>query len=227
MCQILYLAFNVFLGKKPSYMTFLAIGLITLAGCNLTDRKYTIDEQYNLAASRIDGIKEQLGFSFNLEKDTVYLGEKIFFTAHFANKTNAPITLRIPRQSGVRDFIHPSTLLEYSITPLDKTISLRTSLSGLGTVYIVGNPVQSSEFEILDSYATKEVKLELPNIAYLKRGETWVESALPPGQYSIQLKYENLFIGYEIKKEDQTYFLDESAWVGQIETEPDILTVLP
>jgi hypothetical protein len=227
MNRSLYLIFILFFRRKSVWCIVLATGLLALVGCNLTDREYTIDDQYNLARSRIDDMKEQLGFSFMLEKEVVPVGEPIFFTAHFANRIESPLTLRVPQQSGVLDKDHANTTLKYSIIPLDKTISLWTPLLYLGMPYLFTNPVQPSEFVILDSHATKDVRLELPNTVFLKQDETWFEAVLPPGQYWIQITYENLYIGYEIEKADGIYFIDKSAWVGQIDAEPVLLTVVP
>lgn len=227
MSQSLYWKAALFFEKNSAFLMTLSIAVIALVGCSFGNQKYSIDDQYNLARSRIDNMKEQLSFSFSLEKSTMHPGEKIFFTVLFTNKTNIPITLRIPQQSGLLDINHPNTTLEYSIIPTDKSISLRTSISTLGTVYIFSNPVQSSEFVILEPYASMDVKLELPNTVYLKQGGMWMESILPPGQYLIHLIYKNLYIGYQIEKKGQTYFIDQSTWVGQIDAEPVLLTVLP
>ena len=223
----LYLTFILFFRRKSVWCIAYAIGLLALVSCNLTDREYTIDDQYNLARSRIDDMKEQLGFSFMLEKEVVPVGGPIFFTAHFANRIESPLTLRVPQQSGVLDKDHPNTTLKYSIIPLDKTISLWTPLSYLGMPFIFLNPVEASGFVILDPHATTDIRLELPNTVYLKQDETWIESVLPPGQYWIHITYENSYIGYEIKKTGQTYFVDKAAWVGQIDAEPVLLTVMP
>jgi hypothetical protein len=225
--QYFYRVFTLFFRKKLPWLAILSIGWVTLIGCSLIDREYTLDDQYSLARSRIDSMKEQLGFGFILEKEVVYVGDEILFTAHLINKTNVPLTLRIPQQSGVLDLNHANTRLEYSITPLDKTVSLLTPLSYFGMPYIFSNPVQSNEFVILEPDATKDVKLELPNSVYLKKGETWVESVLPPGQYLIHITYKNLYIGYQIDKNGHIYVIDKSAWVGQIDAEPVLLTVLP
>ena len=201
--------------------------LLILVSCKPSYSEYTIDDQYSLARARIDGMKEQLSFSFTLEKNIIHLRDPILFIAHFTNKTNSQIMLRTPQQSGVLDINHPNTSLEYSITPLDKRVYLWTPLSMLSTPYIFVNPVRSSEFEILDIHETKDINLELPDEVYVKQGETWVESPLPLGQYLINITYENLYIGYEVEKNSQTYFIDISSWVGQIDAEPVLLTIVP
>jgi hypothetical protein len=89
-----------------------------------------------------------------------------------------------------------------------------------------GDSLLPSEFEMLDSNSTKDVKLELPNVVYLRQGDKWIESELPPGQYWINLTYDNLYVGYQIMKPDQIYYRDISAWVGQIDAEPILLTII-
>ena len=207
-------------------ISFLSLSIV-LACCKSNNKEYSIDDQYHLARSRIDIMREQLDFSFTLDKETIKLGDPILFTAIFTNKINAPITIRVPNQLRVLDINNPNALLEYSITPLDKSVSLMTPLSYLVMPFLWVNPVQSSEFETLSPYATKDVKLEIPNTVYLQQQETWVESTLPAGKYLIHITYENLHIGYEIEKKGQAYYIDQSAWVGQIQAEPDTLTVLP
>ncbi|HLO15205.1 MAG TPA: hypothetical protein VK206_10275, partial [Anaerolineales bacterium] len=136
MSQSHYSTSTLFLEKLLRLLIILSIGLTALVACRISSREYTTDDQYALARSRIDNMKEQLDFSFSLEKDSVHVSEKIFFVAHFTNATNKPVTLRVPQQSGLLDINHPNATLVYSISPMDKTISISTSLSGLGTVYI-------------------------------------------------------------------------------------------
>lgn len=217
----------LFLAKNlPLFATFL-IGLLALYGCNGMDRKYTVEEQYSLASSRIDKMKEQLDFSFTLDKEVVHRNELIFFTAHFTNRSDSQLMLRIPEQSGVLDIDHANSRLQYSIIPLDKTISLLTPLSYLGMPFLFSEDVKSSEFVTLDPDSTMDVKLELPKIIYLKQGESWVESDLPPGEYLIHMAYKNLYIGYQVEQQGEIYILDKSAWVGQIDAEPVLLDILP
>jgi hypothetical protein len=172
-------------------------------------------------------MKEQLGFKFTLEKEVIHVGETIWFIAHFENKTDHPLTLRLPQQSGVLDISHANTTLKYSISPLDKTVTLWTPLMYLGMPYILANPVQISEFVILDPHATKEVYLELPNLVYLKQDEILFETTVPPGKYLLRMTYENLNTGYEIEKKDQIYVVDKSAWVGQVDADPVLITISP
>lgn len=201
---------------------------IILASCKLTRNSYSTQDQYILARSRVESMKEQLELKLTLEKENIHHGEAIFFTVHFINKADIPITLRIPQQSGILDIDHPNTSLLYSITPLGKSISLETPLSILNsTPYIFITPVQSSEFEVLSPNSTIDVKLELPNIVYLKREDQWEESSLPSGQYIIDVAYENLYIGYEVETNSSIQFVDKLAWVGRINAEPVTLTILP
>jgi hypothetical protein len=172
-------------------------------------------------------MKGQLDLKFTFEKEAVHPGDAIFFIAHFTNKTDSPLTLRVPQQSDVLDIWAPKIALVYSIIPLDKSISLETPLSILNsTPYMFGDSLLPSEFEMLDSNSTKDVKLELPNVVYLRQGDKWIESELPPGQYWINLTYDNLYVGYQIMKPDQIYYRDISAWVGQIDAEPILLTII-
>ena len=102
-----------------------------------------------------------------------------------------------------------------------------TPLSYLGTPFIFADPVQINDFVILDPHTTKDVTFEIPNTVYLKQGETWFETTLPPGRYLLRMTYENLYIGYEIDKKDQTYVVDKSAWVGHVNAEPVLLIISP
>jgi len=173
-------------------------------------------------------MKGQLDFKVTLEKEAVLSGEAIFFITHFTNKTDSPLTLRVPQKSEVLDIWAPKIALIYSITPLDKSIILETPLSILNsTPHMFGGSLLSSEFEALDPHSTKDVKLELPSLVYLKQEDQWIESELPPGQYWLNVTYDNLYIGYQIMKPDQIYYRDMSAWVGKIDAEPVLLTVLP
>jgi len=227
MCQQFNSVHLCLFNKKKLLLIFLSLGLMALASCRLTSQEYSISDQYELAKNRIDNMKEQLGFKITLEKKLVPVDEKIWFMAHFENKTEKPLTLRLPQQSGVLDISHPNTILHYSISPLDKTVSLLTPLSYLGMPYMFANPVQINDFVILDPHTTKDVTLEIPNTVYLKQGETWFETTLPPGRYLLRMTYENLNIGYEIEKKDQTYVVDKAAWVGQVDAEPVLLTISP
>jgi hypothetical protein len=222
----LCLPITLFRRTKPLWLRIMLMTLM-LFGCNLANREYSVEAQYDLARNRAGNMKEQLSFGIALKKEEIYVGEAILFTANFTNKTETSLTLRIPQQSGILDIEHPNTMLKYSIAPLDNTISLMTPLSFSGMPYVLLDNVRPSEFVILDPYATKEVKLELPNTVYLKQGELWVESVLLPGEYLINMTYENLYIGYEIEREDDIQVVDLSAWVGQIDAEPVLLTVLP
>lgn len=227
MCQFTFLTFPMVYRKSELIPSILLISLLALASCNMTNQEYSTDKQYDLAENRIEGMKNELGFSFTLDEETIHLGETIFFTAHFTNRANTPVMLRIPKQSGVLDIDHPNTTLQYSITPLDEAVSLALPLSIYVTPNIFVNPVQAREFEILDPHATKDIKLKIPNIVYLKQGEQWVESVLPLGKYLINITYKNLYIGYKVEKEDKIYFVDKSAWVGQIAAEPVLVTISP
>lgn len=202
--------------------------VLVLAGCTSTGQMYSTLDQYDLAKIRVESMKGQLGLSFTLEKENIHSDEEVFFMAHFVNKTNTPIMLRVPQQVGVLDIDHPNMTLLYSITPLNKSISLETPLSILSsTPYIFTIPVQSSEFELLESHSTKDVKLEIPNVVYLKQGDQWKDSVIPAGKYLIDITYENMYIGYEVEEEGEIYFKDVLAWVGKIDAKPVLLTIFP
>ena len=219
--------FSLFLPKNLTLFMIFSIGLSTLLGCNAMGQKYTVEEQYSLARSRIEKMKEQLDFRITLEKEVVHRDDPILFTVHFTNRSDSQLMLRIPEQSGVLDIDHANSRLQYSIVPLDKTISLLTPLSYLGMPFIISEDVKLSEFVTLDPDSTMVVKLELPKTVYLKQGESWVESDLPPGQYFIHMTYKNLYIGYQVEQQGEIYILDKSAWVGQIDADPVFLHVIP
>lgn len=219
---------TIFVKKDLLVITLLQVLTMALVGCSLVNRNYSYEDQHNLAESRIESMKEHLTLEIMFEKNTLQSGEEILFTASFMNKTNTPITLRIPRQSDLLDIWSHTIAMVYSIIPLDESISLETPLSNLPTPpLMIGEPLSSSEFEILAPNDVRDVKLEIPNLVYLKQGNQWVESNLPPGKYWINITYENLYIGYQIIKPDQIYYSDLSAWVGKIDAEPVMLTILP
>jgi hypothetical protein len=222
----LFLPLTLIRKIKPLWPTIMLVTLI-LFGCNLANREYSVEAQYELARNRAGHMKQRLSFRVALEKERIYMGQAVLFTAHFTNNTETSLTLRIPQPSGVLDIEHPSTTIKYSIAPLDKSISLMTPLSFSGMPYVLLENIRPSEFVSIDPYATKEVKLELPNTVYVKQGELWVESVLPPGEYLIDMRYENLYIGYEVEKTDEIQVVDLSAWVGQVDAETVSLTVLP
>ena len=225
--SISFTLFSLFLSRNLILFMIFSTGLSILLGCNAMSQKYTVEEQYSLASSRIDKMKEQLDFRITLEKEVVHRNDPILFMAHFTNNVGSPLTLRLPEQSGVLDINHANTRLQYSITPLDKTISLLTPIAYLGMPFILSNDVQPSEFVTLEPNQTKDVKLELPNTVYLKQEEIWIESVLPPGQYLIHISYKNLYIGYQIEKKGRIYIIDISAWVGEVDAKPALLTISP
>ena len=201
--------------------------LINLLSCRLLKFEYPLNEQYGMARSRIEGMKEQLNFSFKFEKESVHVGEPILFIAQFTNNTNSPIEFRIPQQTGIRDMKVPNTTLEYSINSIDKSIAFCTPLSCFGMPYVLMNPIQASEFETIKPYATMDVVLELPNKVSIQTEKENLESKLPIGRYVIILVYDNLYIGYQFNKGEEIWFVDLHAWVGRMEAQPVILTVLP
>lgn len=203
------------------------ISLITLIGCKSTQKEYRIDGQYDLARSRVDQMKAQLDFDWVLEKNFVRSGESINFIAHFKNKTHKPIVIRMPQQAGVLDIDTINTVLEYSIVPIGQEITLVTPLSYFVTPYIFSNTILADEFETLGPDAELDTGLEIPNIVFVKNGEQWNESKLPPGQYQVNVSYKNLHIGYEVDREDEIRYVDISAWVGEIKGDPVTLTILP
>ncbi|MDP1624665.1 MAG: hypothetical protein Q8L64_02740 [bacterium] len=219
---------TVFVKKDLLVIVLLQVLTMTLVGCSSINRNYSYEDQHNLAESRIESMKEHLALEIMPQNNSLHFGEAILFTAHFVNITNTPITLRVPRQSDLLDIWSHNIAMVYSIIPLDKSVSLDTPLSNLPTPpLMMGEPLSSSEFEILAPNGVRDVKLEIPNLVYLKQGNQWVESNLPPGKYWINITYENLYIGHEVIKPDQIYYTDLSAWVGRIDAEPVMLTILP
>lgn len=219
---------TVFAKKDMFVFTLLHVLTMTLVGCGSINYNYSYKEQHNLAESRIESMKGHLALEIMLENNSLNFGEAILFTAHFVNKTNTPITLRIPRQSDLLDIWSHTIAMVYSIIPLDKSVSLETPLSNLPTPpLMIGESLSSSEFEVLAPNGVRNVKLEIPNLVYLKQGNQWVESNLPPGKYWINITYENLYIGHQVINPDQIYYTDLSAWVGKIDAEPVMLTILP
>lgn len=227
MNSLLRSRFRTLFEIRTWFLLLEVVQLLAVSSCSSENQMYTIDEQYDLSISRANDLKEDLDFNIQLEKEVVHVGEAIFFTAYFTNKTDDPLTFRLPQQSSVLDIDHANTRIKYSITPIDKTLSLLTPLAYLGTPYILSSPVQSDEFLTLDPHAVEKVELNLQNNVYLKEDETWIESLLPTGEYLIQMTYQNLYVGYEVEKNGHIYVVDKSAWVGQIQAEPVTITVLP
>lgn len=209
--------------RKYTFLLF-AILLFTIS-CAPYYREYSLEDQRDLAVKRVQGMADQLNFEYTFEESSIQFGEPIPVTLYLSNETETPIVARIPRQSDMLDAWAPNSVLFYSITPVDTTIFLET-LTPTGA-YIFGEPLLPDDFQKLESRDVREVNLEIPNLVYIKQGDTWVESKLPPGKYWINITYENLDIGYEIDNKNQIYYADISAWVGKIETEPVLLTILP
>ncbi|MBL8076843.1 MAG: hypothetical protein JNM55_02690 [Anaerolineales bacterium] len=215
------------LEKRLPRLAILQILLLVVVGCRFGHREYSLEDQYAIAESRVEKMRYQLSFTFKMEKSSIYFGEPIPVTLRLSNDTDNPVVVRVPRQSDMLDDWAPKSVLIYSIVPVDSILQLRTPLLLLDTPYILGAPLLPVDFQNLDSHNVKEVNLEIPNLVYLKQGDKWIESKLPSGKYWVGIIYENTDIGYQIDGRDQIYYADISAWVGKLEAEPVLLTILP
>ncbi len=96
------------------------VGLFLYSGCKtMLETTYSIEEQYNLSATRSVEMSNQVEFSFRLTPDHVPFGQDIFFVAIFTNTTDHPIVFREPRQQGVVEGEYPDTTLLFSVKSIN------------------------------------------------------------------------------------------------------------
>jgi len=197
------------------------ITLVLCSGCSQPSvMTYSIEEQYDLAFTRSDNMRNQLEFSFHLERDHVPVGQDIFFVATFTNTLDHPLVFKEPRQKGVMEQDYPDTTLLFSVEPIAAGISLRYPLDSYPYRLLL-NHVARDEFVTLPSHGSREIRLQLPHMA----GTLWEQFPLPPGQYLVRMTYMNYYIGYLVDQNGEPRHADLNAWVGEVEADPVVLTI--
>ncbi len=207
--------------------TLVILALALCSSCSQSPAvTYSIDEQYDLARARIPNRQDQLKFSFQLERDQIPVGQDIFFVATFTNTVDQPIVFREPRQQGVMEEVYPDTILFFRV---------ETSTGSVLYDYPLHNhpsriypKVEQGEFLTLPPGGSLEIRLQLPHILGPAIGFPGDWYPLPPGQYRVQMTYMNDLIGYEVKQNGWTRYVDLNAWVGEVQaTNPVSFTIAP
>jgi hypothetical protein len=196
-----------------------------LASCSLMQAgTYSIQEQYDLSAARSAQVGSQLGFSISLVSDHVPFEQDIFFTAAFTNTTNHPIVFRVPRQYGVVEILDVDTTLWFRLEPVNVVPLFKYPRDALRPDILVWPPVERDEFVKLPQHGTHRIQLKLPRMV-LQNGEMGNVISLAPGQYFVHMTYLNDYIGYEVKRGEETRYTDIGAWTGKVESNPALLTI--
>jgi hypothetical protein len=177
---------------------------------------YSIDEQYDLSHARSPNLQDQLQFSFQLERDQIPVGQDIFFSATFTNTMDQPMVFREPRQHGVMDAVYPDTAVLFSVEPFTASVVLEYPLSNHPSRVFYPD-VEQGEFITLAPHDSREIRLQLPHILGPAIGYPEERYPLPPGKYRVRMTYMNDAIGYEVKQNGKTRYVDLNAWVGEIE----------
>jgi hypothetical protein len=194
---------------------------VVLFGCSATSKYSSIDEELRLSKKRSEGMKGQLLFYVELENSNVQQGERILFTAKITNNTDHSITLRTPKQSGVMEINHANTVIFFAVNPIDTQSEFYYPLVYYSPQIAV-EPILASDFTILEPMKATQILLEIPNKVIIEDKV----STLPIGKYTIKMVYQNIFIGYEIEIDNNILYSDLNAWVGKVEAEPLLLTIV-
>ena len=75
---------------------------------------------------------------------------------------------------------------------------------------------EQGEFISLPPYSSRNIRLQLPHMLGDATGDPGDQYPLPPGQYQVQMTYMNDSIGYQVKQDGWTRYIDLNAWVGEI-----------
>ncbi len=187
---------------------------------------YSIEEQYNLARARMPSRQDQLKFSFQLERDQIPVGQDIFFTATFTNTVDQPIVFRDPYRQGVMELVYPDTTLFFTVEPITGSALLDYPLLH-ALVERFYPKIEQLEFLTLPPHGSCEIRLQLPHML----GDAFDppdQYPLPPGKYRVQMTYMNDSIGYQVKQDGWTRYVDLNAWVGEVQaTNPISFTIAP
>lgn len=188
---------------------------------------YSINEQYDLAQTRMPNRQDQLQFSFQMERDQIPVGHDIFFTATYTNTLDQPVMFREPRQHGVMDAVYPDTTVLFSVEPITASVVLEFPLRNHPS-RVFYPAVERGEFTTLAPHDSRVIRLQLPHILGPAIGYPEERYPLPPGKYRVRMTYMNNVIGYEVAQNGKTRYVDLDAWVGEITaTNPVSFTVTP
>jgi len=202
-----------------------ALMLVVSSSCDQPPvRTYSMEEQFTLFDSRSIEMIGQLEFSFKLEKESIPIGQDIFFIATFTNTLASPIVFRAPRQYGVMEELYPDTTLLFTVKPISEGISFRYPLDVHPSR--LSRPVTRDEFVTLEPQSSREIRLQLPHM--VSKSYSFTQPfPLPIGQYRVYMTYINNFIGYAMKVGEDPQFIDLNPWLGEIEAPPVLLTITP
>ncbi len=202
--------------RKSCWGIVILVVLILGSSCSQSPAvTYSIDEQYDLSRARAPNMQDQLMFSFQLERDQILVGQDIFFVATFTSTLDQPLVFREPRQQGVMESVYPDTVLFFTVEPITASVLLDYPLNKL--VHRMNYPeIEQGEFLTLAPHGSREVRLQLPHMLGDAIGDPGDQYPVPPGQYRVQMTYMNDSIGYQVKQNDQTRYVDLNAWVGEI-----------
>ncbi len=175
---------------------------------------YSIDEQYDLSRARAPNMQDQLMFSFQLERDQILIGQDIFFVATFTNTLDQPLVFREPKQQGVMEEVYPDTTLFFRVETLVESVLYDYPLHNHPSRILPKE--EQGEFITLPRHSSRKIRLQLPHMLGDAIGGPGDQYPVPPGQYRVQMTYMNDSIGYQVKQNDQTRYVDLNAWVGEI-----------
>ena len=206
--RLLILIFTAYSGCRPSL-----------------ERTYSVEEHYDLSATRSVHMNNQLQFSFRLIPDHVPIGQDIFFVATFTNTTDRPIIFREPQQQGVVETNYPETTLLFVVEPVKVDTPFNYPFESAPDK-IVWPSVERDEFVTLPPHGIRETRVKLPRLVF-RNGKIGDVITLPPGQYLVHMTYTNDYIGYEVKRGEETRYIDVGAWVGKVESSVAPLAITP
>ncbi len=221
---------SVFLVARPYWGLLTLLILALCSGCSQSPAgTYSIDEVLTLERTRTAEMADQLQFSYKLDPANVPLGHEIFFVVTLTNTTDLPIVFREPRQTGVLEIEYLSKMLLFSVAPISNGLSIAYPLEG--PVELAPEAIQRDMFTTLPPHSSREFRLQLPHMVRTKVPPATVFSEeyfpLPSGKYRVQLTYYNHDIGYQMTVGNKQRYVDLNAWVGRIEGEPAVLTIMP
>ena len=96
---------------------------------------------------------------------------------------------------------------------------------------MLNRTVLPEDFIALPPHTSREIRSELPHLVLVKDASAFMRPAeyepLPIGQYQVQLTYVSDVIGFEVELPNDFGYVDLNPWVGRIESDPILLTVIP
>ncbi len=191
---------------------------------------YSIDEAWALERTRTAEMADQLQFSFRLDPENVPIGQEVFFVATLTNTTDLPIVFREPKQSGVLEIESYDKTLLFSVKPISGELEIAYP-GDTAIVDMLPEEIQRDMFMTLPPHSSRAFRLQLPHMVRTKALTATVFSEesfpLPVGRYRVQMTYYNDVIGYQINVGKERRYVDLNAWVGKIESEPAVLTIIP